>query len=303
MDSKKLMKLIICPFLFLCLALSISVTPVFSQGKTGIFAGAGMMYYNGDLGDKSNKVFTNPVFFHPYVCIGASFWLTGHIEGSLWVVHGKVDGADSVSNEKNNLSRNLSFESPVDELSLHFELNEFHRYERSRVNLYLFTGASVFHFNPKAKLNDTWYELQPLGTEGQYIAGGGYEKPYKLFQLAVPIGFGIAVQLSKKLRLKTEFCHRLLFTDYLDDVSTVYPDLESLSATPGGELAAALSSRKLDGKYPDANRPRGSSKYKDAFTTFGLTLVYNPGISHCPATFKSTSTRSKLNRHENKNKW
>ncbi|MFI5218792.1 MAG: hypothetical protein ACHQNT_04825 [Bacteroidia bacterium] len=279
------------PFLFLCLALSISATHLFSQGKIGIFAGAGYMYYNGDLGDKSNKVFTKPVFFHPYVCIGASHWLTGHIEGSLFLLHGKVDGADSLSLEKNNLARNLSFESPIDELSLRFELNTFHRYERSRLNTYIFTGASVFHFNPKAKLNGTWYELQPLGTEGQYITGGGYARPYKLFQLDVPLGFGIALQLSRRFRLKAEFCHHLLFTDYLDDVSTVYPDVESLLATPGGELAVALSGRQLNGKYPKANSQRGNSKFKDAFTTFGFTLVYNPGIMQCPATFKSTRIR------------
>jgi hypothetical protein len=287
------MKLITPALIILCLALSTSTTPSFSQGKTGIFAGGGMMFYNGDLSDKKNKVFTNPVFFHPYACLGVSYWLTGRIEGSLSVAHGKVDGADSVSQEKNNQSRNLSFESPVDELSLRFEINAFHRYERSRLNTYLFTGVSAFHFNPKAKLNDTWYELQPLGTEGQYITGGGYAKPYKLYQFAVPVGFGIAVQLSRQLRLKAEFCHHLLFTDYLDDVSTVYPDLESLSTTPGGELAVALSSRRSDGKYPSANRPRGSAKHKDAFTNFGLALVYNPGIMKCPATFKNTKIKRK----------
>lgn len=278
-------------FLFLCIAIGISTTHSFSQGKTGFFAGAGYMYYNGDLGDKSNKVFTNSVFFQPYVCIGASRWLTGHIEGSLSFIHGKVDGADSLSGEKNNIARNLSFESAVDELSLHFEINSLHRYEKSRVNAYVFTGVSVFHFNPKAKLNGTWYELQPLGTEGQYITGGGYEKPYNLYQLNVPIGFGIALRLSRQLRLKVEFCHHLLFTDYLDDVSSVYPDNESLLATPRGELAVQLSSRRLNGKYPNANSQRGSSKSNDAFTNFGFTLIYNPGIMTCPATFKSTRIR------------
>lgn len=251
------------------------------------------MFYNGDLSDKSNKVFTNPVFFNPYFSLGASQWLTGRIEGSLWLTHGKVSGADSVSQEKNNRSRNLSFESAVDELSLHIELTAFHRYERTRLNPFILAGASVFHFNPKAKLNDRWYELQPLGTEGQYITGGGYAKPYKLIQFSIPLGFGIAIQLSKKIRLKAEFCHHLLFTDYLDDVSTVYPDVESLSSTPKGEQAVALSGRRLNGTYPPANSPRGGSKYKDAYTTTGLTLIYNPGIMRCPSAFKSTIIRRK----------
>lgn len=285
------MKLFKLRFLFLFIFLTAVTLRSFSQGNTGIFIGGGIMYYNGDLGDKSDKVFTNPVFFNPYLSIGGSQWLAGHIEASLWLTHGKVSGADSVSKEKNNISRNLSFESVLDELSLHVEFCSLHRYERSRVNVFVFTGASVYHYNPKAKLDDTWYELQPLGTEGQYIPAGTYAKPYSLTQLSIPVGFGVTVQLSKKFRVKTQFCHNILFTDYLDDISTVYPDLESLSATPNGDLAVKLSNRKLNGKYPAANSPRGSAKYKDAYTTIGITLLYNPGISKCPATFKTTKIR------------
>ncbi len=282
------MKQIKFRFLLCSFALGMSVTYSFSQGKTGFFIGGGFMYYNGDLGDKANKVFTKSVFFHPYVSVGASYWLTGHLEGTIVAVHGKVDGADSLSLEKNNISRNLSFKSDIDELSLRFEINSLHRYMKSRMNVYLFGGVSGFHFNPQANLDGTWYNLQPLGTEGQFIAGGGYEKPYELYQVAVPIGFGIVVQLSRHFRLKTEFCHRILFTDYLDDLSTVYPDLESLLATPNGELAAQLSSRKTNGKYPPADSPRGSAKYKDSYTTVGCTLVYNPGYMQCPSAFKTT---------------
>ena len=250
-------------------------------------AGGGMMFYNGDLSDKSNKVFTKPELFNPYACIGVTHWLTGNIEGSLILLHGKVSGADSLSGEKNNVNRNLSFQSSIDELSLRFEFNAFHKLDRNRVNPFVFTGASAFHFNPKANLNNTWYELQPLGTEGQNIVGGEYPKPYSLTGFAIPIGFGITIQAGKKLRVKVEFSHRLLFTDYLDDVSTEYPDLESLLSTPNGELAVALSNRKADGKYPIANRKRGNPDSKDAYTSFGITIIYNPGTSRCPASFSS----------------
>lgn len=285
------MKLVEFRFLFLFLVLCASTFQSFSQGKTGVFAGGGIMFYNGDLDDKDYKVLANPAFFNPFVTAGVSFWLTGRIEGSLSFVHGKVNGADSSGTDEANRARNLSFESSIDEASFHFEFTAFHRFERRRLNPYFLTGASVFHFNPKAKLNGIWYELQPLGTEGQYIKGGTGEKPYKLTQLSIPLGFGFALQLSKQLRLKAELNHRLLFTDYLDDVSTIYPDLELLSSTPDGELAVALSGRRLNGKYPAANRPRGNPKYKDAYTTIGFTLIYNPGIMQCPATFKSTRIR------------
>src|SRR6187399_2153408 len=92
---------------FLFIMLCSAATRSLSQGNTGFFAGGGIMYYNGDLSDKTNKVFTEAVFFNPYACIGATHWLAGHIEGSLSLIHGKVSGADSVSQEKNNKTRNL----------------------------------------------------------------------------------------------------------------------------------------------------------------------------------------------------
>lgn len=275
-------------FLFSCIFLFSVATKTFSQGNSGYLAGGGIMYYNGDLSDKSNTVFAKSVFIHPYVCIGATHWISGHIESSLLLTHGKVSGADSVSSEKNNVARNLSFVSSIDELSLHVELNSLHRYEKSRMNAFVFAGVSVFHFNPKAKLNNEWHALQPLGTEGQYITVGEYPKPYKLIQLSIPLGFGLTCQLSRYFRLKAEFCHHVLFTDYLDDVSTNYPNREALLALPDGAIAVALSSRKKNGLYPETNSPRGGSKYKDTYTNIGFSLIYNPGISHCPASFKST---------------
>lgn len=285
------MKLLSVRFLLLQIFTLCITTGSFSQGNTGYLFGGGIMYYNGDLSDKANTVFANPVFIHPYATVGVTHWLSGHIESSLLLVHGKVSGADSVSKEKNNVSRNLSFVSAIDEASLRFEFNSLHRYEKSRLNAFVFTGVSVYHFNPKAKFNDAWYALQPLGTEGQYIENGNYPKPYKLVQVAIPAGFGLMCQLSRYWRLKAEFNHRILFTDYLDDVSTNYPDYEALLASPGGALAASLSGRRINGQYPAADSPRGGAKHKDAYTSIGLSLIYNPGISHCPASFSHTKIK------------
>ncbi len=273
-------------FTFLLLLSSPSASH--SQANTGISLGGGIIYYTGDLTDKSSKVFASSVFFHPYASLGVTHWFSGYLEGSAFLLHGKVDGADSLSKEKSNLRRNLSFTSDIDEFLLRFEINTSHRYERRRINLFAFAGASVFRFNPKANLNGTWYELQPLGTEGQYIENGGYAKPYKLIQPAIPIGFGITVLAGRKIRVKAEFCHRILFTDFLDDVSTIYPDLEALSANPGGDIAVALSNRRPDGNTPAINSLRGNPDSNDALSHFGISLIYNPGISTCPATFKST---------------
>ena len=60
--------------------------------------------------------------------------------------------------------------------------------------------------------------LQPLGTEGQYVAGGGYAKPYALWQAVVPVGGGIKYRFHCNWGVKLEAVYHVIFTDYLDDV-------------------------------------------------------------------------------------
>ncbi len=36
---------------------------------------------------------------------------------------------------------------------------------------FVFAGLAYFHTNPQNQLDDTWYDLQPLGTEGQGTSG------------------------------------------------------------------------------------------------------------------------------------
>ena len=66
--------------------------------------------------------------------------------------------------------RNLSFRSPLTELSAQIELNFMRLYNEKGYNFftpYLFVGVGIFSVNPQTELNGQWYDLQPLGTEGQ----------------------------------------------------------------------------------------------------------------------------------------
>ena len=88
-------------------------------------------------------------------------------------------GADDVLSENNyEKNRNLSFRSNIFDMTSGLEFN-FYEYEHgshdSWFTPYLFGGFSIFSYNPKAKLNDEWYELRPLGTEGQDL-GNEYGK-------------------------------------------------------------------------------------------------------------------------------
>jgi hypothetical protein len=161
----------------------------------------------------------------------------------------------------------------------------------------------VFKFNPKAyfeynaaihdridpngslaQYDGKWVELQPLGTEGQETTKYNDKRRYGLTQVSIPIGMGYKTQLNEDWALGIEFGVRKTFTDYLDDVSTIYVD-DQIVGGAYGYLAVAMKDRAREvGQELHANdNPRGNSKNKDWYMFFGLTLT-RPivgGRGHC----------------------
>lgn len=247
------------------------------QGRTGYFVGSGFITYNGDINEKSDKIISNSKVFKPYIKAGINYRLSSRMEISFAYLYGNIGGADSLAKERDNIKRNQSFRSTIHELSAQVEYHLLSVYRKQYLNPFVFAGAGVFRFNPQAELNGKWYDLRPLGTEGQFIAGGGHPKPYKLMQIDFPLGVGIYFQLHKNWRLRFDYTYHITRTDYLDDVSKAYPDMDELAATLNGDLAVQLSNRRLEGFTPPPGRPRGNPKVNDSFTTFGFLLIYNPG--------------------------
>jgi len=135
---------------------------------------------------------------------------------------------------------------------------------------YVFVGIAATHHNPKTEYQGEWYELQPLGTEGQGIMG--YAPKYDRVIVAIPYGGGIKYALSERLTVGFEMGVRKTFTDYLDDVSTTY--------VTRGELALALSNRTgelLNGEpiqFEEGDR-RGNPDNDDAYLIGGFSISYN----------------------------
>jgi hypothetical protein len=160
-------------------------------------------------------------------------------------------------------------------LLINYKVLGYKSVHRRKFNPYLIAGIGYFHFDPHGQKNGQDVGLQPLGTEGQYINGGGYPKPYKLYQLSVPLGIGIEVPLSKAFALRVEIINHYTFTDYLDDVSSTYADSTKLAATPNGATAAVMASNLTKG-YPIEGYGRGNPKRKDSFSQFGISLLWTP---------------------------
>lgn len=166
---------------------------------------------------------------------------------------GRVQSNDSLlAGVKNTAigryNRNLSFRSPIYEMAI---LAEFHPLDffnnfkdepsAPAFSPYLIGGIGFFHFNPQANLNGQWIDLRPLHTEGEGFAEYPDSKEYKLNQINIPFGIGVAYELSPKFNLRVEYISRKLFTDYLDDVHGKYIDPAVFSKyLSGTQLADAL---------------------------------------------------------------
>lgn len=205
---------------------------------------------------------------------------------------GKLSAADSVLKSvdpkdiaRARYNRNLSFRTNITEIAAIAEFHPLFAFidwesrdaDPPRWSPYIMGGISYFTFNPQAKINNVWVDLQPLRTEGQGFAEYPDRKPYKLNGIAIPIGGGVKYELSSLFNIRAEFMYRATNTDYIDDVSTSYADKSLYSNYFSGNRlinAVLLSDRQL-GEIPGQTLPgkkRGNPKDKDNFFSFNIKL-------------------------------
>lgn len=199
--------------------------------------------------------------------------------------YGSVSADDAESSNTFERARNLSFESPIFDATAQFEFNFLPYIHGSKdyfFTPYLFAGFTGFYFNPKAELDGVLYELRELGTEGQFKG-----EEYYTIQGGFAYGGGIKLDLSYEWSINIEIGARYLYTDYLDDVSTTYPDREDL-LRDRGEIAVALSDRSveidgLDGStIGEPETQRGNSNINDSYIMLGVGILYYFGDLKCP---------------------
>jgi hypothetical protein len=186
---------------------------------------------------------------------------------------GKVSGDDALSKSDFEQNRNLSFSSSIIDFTPGVEFN-FLPFETGNYAYpftpYIFTGLSIFKFNPKSE----GVELQPLGTEGQGLPGR--PKPYNRVSIAIPIGGGIKVSISQNVGFGIQVSAHRAYSDYIDDVSTTYPDLNQLRASHGADAVYFSDPGYYNDSIPDypvfEGKQRGTPTDKDwyMFGTFQL---------------------------------
>lgn len=230
---------------------------IFSFSQSEIGGSLGGSLFKGDV----NRFFafkeTKPaigLFFRQHL----THWFSVRANFNFTTVSGSDKRNESFTDKDINFKlRNLHFRSRIVELNLLFEF--FLPSIKSRKSSpFIFLGGGFFYFNPQAKYKGKWYDLQPLGTEGQGL--NPLNPKYERFQKNVISGLGFKYKLSARYCLSFEIGLRWTFTDYIDDVSGIYYDKGSLYQK-NSPLAAIFSDRSgeliSDNSYSNAINVQG----------------------------------------------
>jgi hypothetical protein len=245
--------------------------------EMGVFAGTAAYY-----GDLQNEFFSrngnNPVGGLMY-----KYFINPRVGFRFGASYTQLTAADSLSNSFIRRQRNLNFSTNLFELHGGIELNLLPvDITYRKVSPYAFASLAVFYHNPyTGGLVDEKVFLRPLSTEGQGLAAYPERKRYNLVNVSVPMGGGLKFFVGKKVMLTTEFGVRFAMTDYIDDVSQGYVNLDTLY-TYRGRQSVDLSYREdelknWDKGYPGYGYQRGDAKGYDMywFAGLGVNIYFN----------------------------
>lgn len=233
--------------------------------RSSIEAFGGFANYQGELQDKMYTFAQSK----PAFSLGGSLAITNKISIRGLATLGRLHAADRYSKVESRLARNLDFNSRLYDASITGVYEIFDIAEK-RYTPYVFAGVSVFHFSP--------YTYDRNGTR-RWLKGYATElQPYKLDQFSIPFGGGIKFAVNRNISLGWEFRFNKTFTDYIDDVSSTYVDMQTLLARRGARAVdlAYRGDETTHGSpdYPAGGTMRGNPKTKDWYYFSGITLSY-----------------------------
>ncbi len=256
-------------------------------GSTNFFGDLG-----GGQGDAAHFMGIKDLDFaatRPVLQLGLRYRFMERFSARWNIAGGMIGADDELSGHPGRKSRNLHFRSMIFEsnaqLEFYFikeEIAARYRYSSvtgwNSISAYLFMGIGGVYFNPQAEYEGKWYNLQPLGTEGQGLEGAPAK--YSRFAAVFPGGIGVKYTIDRYWSVGAEFGVRYTTSDYIDDTSGSYYNSDDIRAAYG-DVAAALSDRNKDASWVNEGQqyytdktlpehiasipPRGSATFNDAY--------------------------------------
>ena len=258
--------------LFLATVSFLAPTVVHAQyNEAGITVGVSV--YKGDLADRFQ-----PTEFRSGFGVQLRRNFSPHWAGRINLGRGVLTADDNNSISPQQRMRNLRFRTEYIELigSAEYNLTRFDILDLKGAAPFLSLGFGVAYFNPQAMYQGSYYDLQPLGTEGQGLAG--YGKKYSKLAIQTPIGLGYKWAFGTRVVLLAEAALHLAYTDYLDDVSGNYADADLLHAANPRAAQLAFRTPEL---FPDQSQVnpggtlRGDNHKFDRFFAINIGLSFN----------------------------
>jgi len=192
--------------------------------------------------------------------------LDSRLAGELTVSYGQVFELDRKFDEPQQINRNEAIRNTFLDVSIAAEFNFYNfnstnSFEKSvPFTPYLGAGVGYSLIKPEVYLRDDgWTNAIDLPTED--------DKKVSRHQVQIPLSGGVKYQMNSDFNLAMEFSSHLLFTDYFDDLSTVYND---------------FSATQNIGNISPSGRQRGDRFKNDVYNLFGLQLTYVIPIHKCP---------------------
>jgi len=260
---------------------------------------AGASNYLGEIGGKEK---TRRNFILDLKLKSTSFIVGGFVRykfNDQWSLNNslsiaQIRGDDALSTNPARVWRNLRFKNNIVELTSRAEYNFFIEPDvggRGRYNkefkTFLHGGLTCFYHNPKGSTDgSTWHALRPLQTEGF---------SYKKLGIGIPVGLGMVFTYDRNHRFGFDFSWTPTFTDYLDDISTVYNDPDNMS-----ELGASLANQSNGVVPPEealnyvTGEKRGDPNHDDTFMY--VTVSYSYFIQSRNKFYRNSRSRFRSNK-------
>ena len=173
--------------------------------------------------------------------------------------------------------RGLNFTSKINDFSLVAEFNFLEYYTgnpKKNVSPYIFGGISVFQYTVFANVGDRLVDLSDYATEGPEPADAKwYDKMFgktSPVDISIPFGMGVKFSVSRHMAATVEWRMQKTFTDYLDDVATVYPENHAVYTAEDG---TTYDLTDPTGNYL-AGQQRGNSAFNDWFGMARVSLTW-----------------------------
>jgi hypothetical protein len=186
-----------------------------------------------------------------------------------------LSGSDLNSEDTFKIKRSMNFKSPTLSTSIiiNRDFNNNLTFKKNKLIPSIGIGMELIKFNPMSKYNGIWYDLQPLGTAGQYLPNSKI-KPYPLFTFGSVISAEINFLKNEKISVSANLSYHFTFTQYLDDVGPdIYPNISDLINLGGSNNSALVYFSNPSG-FNRTNQIRsGTINSNDNFVSLNFKLA------------------------------